>query len=47
MLNREEGMTTYFTGGTVYRAFLSPIDYHRSHDLINGTIEKFEVVDGI
>ncbi|KLO15130.1 phosphatidylserine decarboxylase [Schizopora paradoxa] len=35
-----------FVGGTVYQAFLSPVDYHRWHTPIDGTIEKIEVLPG-
>ncbi|KZP29036.1 phosphatidylserine decarboxylase [Athelia psychrophila] len=46
MLDRDEENAAYFAGGTVYQAFLSPLDYHRWHAPIDGTIEKFEVIDG-
>lgn len=46
MFNKDEGMAQHFEGGTVYQAFLSPLDYHRWHSPIHGTIEKFEIVCG-
>ncbi|KLO15131.1 phosphatidylserine decarboxylase [Schizopora paradoxa] len=39
-------MARQFEGGTVYQAFLSPVDYHRWHSPIDGTIEKIELVPG-
>ncbi|KAI0069279.1 phosphatidylserine decarboxylase [Artomyces pyxidatus] len=46
MLNRDEEMAAYFNGGTVYQAFLSPLDFHRWHAPVNGTIEKAVLLDG-
>ena len=36
----------YFTGGTIYQAFLSAKSYHRWHSPVSGTIKKVAVVDG-
>ncbi|KAI0069296.1 phosphatidylserine decarboxylase, partial [Artomyces pyxidatus] len=46
MLNRDKDMAGCFNGGTVYQAFLSPLDYHRWHAPFNGTIEKVVMVGG-
>ncbi|KAI0069297.1 phosphatidylserine decarboxylase [Artomyces pyxidatus] len=46
MLNRDEEMAAYFNGGTVYQAFLSPLDFHRWHAPLNGIIEKIVRLDG-
>ncbi|KAF7976510.1 hypothetical protein HWV62_6319 [Athelia sp. TMB] len=46
ILNRNESFYEYFIGGTVYQAFLSPLDYHRWHAPVSGHIEKIEVIDG-
>ena len=46
MLNRDDEMVKYFAGGTVYQAFLSPLDYHRWHSPIDGVIEKIIKLDG-
>lgn len=46
ILNRNDTFYNYFVGGTVYQAFLSPLDYHRWHVPVNGTIEKVEVIAG-
>jgi len=35
-----------FVGGTVYQAFLSPVDYHRWHSPIDGTIVKIVILPG-
>lgn len=40
MLNRDNKMAEYFEGGTVYQAFLSPLDFHRWHSPVDGVIEK-------
>jgi len=35
-----------FVGGTVYQAFLSPVNYHRWHSPISGTVKKLDQVAG-
>ncbi|KAJ8502729.1 hypothetical protein ONZ45_g11488 [Pleurotus djamor] len=39
-------LSTQFTGGTVFQAFLSPFNYHRWHSPVNGRIIDAYVVDG-
>ncbi|KAG2364763.1 phosphatidylserine decarboxylase [Suillus spraguei] len=46
MFNRSDEYAKLFEGGTVYQAFLSPLDYHRWHSPIKGTIKDIVVVDG-
>ncbi|KAI0069276.1 phosphatidylserine decarboxylase [Artomyces pyxidatus] len=46
MFNRDEEMAAYFTGGTVYQAFLSPLDFHRWHAPVNGVIERAVRLEG-
>ncbi|KAG1904727.1 phosphatidylserine decarboxylase [Suillus fuscotomentosus] len=46
MLNRSDYYAKLFEGGTVYQAFLSPLDYHRWHSPIKGTVTDIVVVDG-
>ncbi|KZP29087.1 phosphatidylserine decarboxylase [Athelia psychrophila] len=46
ILDRDDKMVAKFAGGTVYQAFLSPLDYHRWHAPIDGTIEKIVNIDG-
>lgn len=46
MLNRDVEMAAYFNGGTVYQAFLSPLDYHRWHSPVDGVIEKVVLLPG-
>ncbi|KAH7890907.1 phosphatidylserine decarboxylase-domain-containing protein, partial [Phlebopus sp. FC_14] len=48
MLDGEKGLAyaEKFVGGTVYQAFLSPIDYHRWHSPVKGTILDAYVVPG-
>ena len=45
MLNMSD-LAKRFRGGTVYQGFLSPINYHRWHSPVSGTIYKTELVDG-
>ncbi|EGN97311.1 hypothetical protein SERLA73DRAFT_92387 [Serpula lacrymans var. lacrymans S7.3] len=45
MLNNDS-FAPQFAGGTVYQAFLSPLDYHRWHSPVNGTIEKTVLLPG-
>lgn len=46
MLNRDDNYAQLFEGGTVYQAFLSPVDFHRWHSPIKGTIEDIVTVEG-
>lgn len=46
MLKDEADMVSYFTGGTVYQAFLSAMNYHRWHSPVNGRISRIKHVDG-
>lgn len=46
MLNRDDDYAQKFVGGTVYQAYLSPLDYHRWHAPVDGTIKKAVVVPG-
>ena len=46
MLNRDEVYGNKFIGGTVYQAFLSPLDYHRWNAPVDGVILKAVVVPG-
>lgn len=46
MLDRDESTTQYFTGGTVYQAFLSPYDYHRWRAPVSGTVVKADIIPG-
>lgn len=46
MLGKNEDDAKYFTGGTVYQAFLSPQDYHRWRSPIDGKIVRAEVIPG-
>ncbi|OBZ67911.1 Phosphatidylserine decarboxylase proenzyme 3 [Grifola frondosa] len=46
MLNRDDEFAKQFVGGTVYQAFLSPLDYHRWRSPVDGTIAKVVVVPG-
>lgn len=46
ILNRDDEMAAKLVGGTVYQAFLSPLDYHRWHAPVDGTIEKIVTIDG-
>lgn len=46
ILQRDDETARYFTGGTVYQAFLSPYDYHRWRAPVSGTIVRAEVVPG-
>jgi phosphatidylserine decarboxylase len=45
MLNREE-YANKFINGTVYQAFLSPLDYHRWNAPVDGVIVKTAIVPG-
>ncbi|ESK90051.1 phosphatidylserine decarboxylase [Moniliophthora roreri MCA 2997] len=45
MLNRDE-LYENFVGGTVYQAFLSPLDYHRWHAPVDGVVKKVVLVPG-
>ncbi|KAK7030972.1 hypothetical protein VNI00_013920 [Paramarasmius palmivorus] len=36
----------YFIGGTIYQAFLSPLDYHRWHAPVDGTVTKTVIIPG-
>ncbi|KAH6908025.1 phosphatidylserine decarboxylase [Coprinopsis sp. MPI-PUGE-AT-0042] len=40
MLNRDEHDAERFVGGTVYQAFLCPLDYHRWHAPVDGVVAK-------
>ncbi|KAH7890911.1 phosphatidylserine decarboxylase [Phlebopus sp. FC_14] len=48
MLDGDNGLgyAEQFVGGTVYQAFLSPLDYHRWHSPVKGTILDAYVVAG-
>ena len=46
MLNRDVELAKEFVGGTVYQAFLSPLDYHRWRSPVDGIIEKVVIVPG-
>ncbi|KZP26283.1 phosphatidylserine decarboxylase [Athelia psychrophila] len=46
ILNRDAEMVPKFVGGTIYQAFLSPLDYHRWHAPINCTVERIVTVKG-
>lgn len=46
MLNRDVELAKQFVGGTVYQAFLSPLDYHRWRSPVDGVIEKVDIVPG-
>jgi len=46
MLYRDDKMAHCFEGGTVYQAFLSPLEYHRWHSPIDGVIEDFLIIPG-
>jgi len=46
MLNRDEQYAEQFINGTVYQAFLSPLDYHRWNAPVDGVIKKAVVVPG-
>ncbi|KAH7890908.1 phosphatidylserine decarboxylase [Phlebopus sp. FC_14] len=48
MLDDEKGLgyAEQLAGGTVYQAFLSPLDYHRWHSPVKGTILDAYVVPG-
>lgn len=46
ILQRDDETARYFTGGTVYQAFLSPYDYHRWRAPVSGTIVRADVVPG-
>jgi phosphatidylserine decarboxylase len=46
MLNRDDEYADKFINGTVYQAFLSPLDYHRWHAPIDGQIVRAYVVPG-
>ncbi|KAI0045726.1 phosphatidylserine decarboxylase [Auriscalpium vulgare] len=46
ILDRDQEMAEQFIGGTVYQAFLSPLDSHRWRAPVNGTIEKVVSLDG-
>ncbi|KAH7890910.1 phosphatidylserine decarboxylase [Phlebopus sp. FC_14] len=48
MLDGEKGLgyAEQLAGGTVYQAFLSPLDYHRWHSPVKGTILDAYVVPG-
>jgi len=46
MLNRDETYANKFVNGTVYQAFLSPLDYHRWNSPVDGVILKTVLVPG-
>lgn len=46
MLNRDETYANKFVNGTVYQAFLSPLDYHRWNAPVDGVILKTVLVPG-
>ena len=46
MLDRDEEYANKFIGGTVYQAFLSPLDYHRWNAPVDGVIVKTAIVPG-
>ena len=46
MLNRDETYANRFVNGTVYQAFLSPLDYHRWNAPVDGVILKTVLVPG-
>ncbi|KAI0069295.1 phosphatidylserine decarboxylase [Artomyces pyxidatus] len=46
IFNHDKAMAAHFNGGTVYQAFLSPLDFHRWHAPVNGTIEKIVQLGG-
>ncbi|KAH6911377.1 phosphatidylserine decarboxylase [Coprinopsis sp. MPI-PUGE-AT-0042] len=46
MLNRDEHDAERFVGGTVYQAFLCPLDYHRWHAPVDGVVAKVVQVPG-
>ena len=46
ILNCNDEDAAAFAGGTVYQAFLSPLDYHRWHSPVKGTITKAYIVPG-
>ncbi|KAH7924815.1 phosphatidylserine decarboxylase-like protein [Leucogyrophana mollusca] len=45
MLNNDP-LASEFDKGTVFQAFLSPLDYHRWHSPVNGKIKKIVQVEG-
>jgi phosphatidylserine decarboxylase len=46
MLDRDEESANKFTGGTVYQAFLSPLDYHRWNAPVDGVIVETTIIPG-
>ena len=42
----DDPLTEAFVGGTIYQAFLSPVNYHRWHSPVDGTIVKAYHVPG-
>ncbi|KIJ65510.1 hypothetical protein HYDPIDRAFT_88603 [Hydnomerulius pinastri MD-312] len=46
ILNGDKEYAALFDGGTVYQAFLSPLDYHRWHSPVDGVIKKTVLLDG-
>jgi phosphatidylserine decarboxylase len=46
MLNRGEHDAECFVGGTIYQAFLCPLDYHRWHAPVDGVVTKVVEVPG-
>ncbi|EAU82979.1 phosphatidylserine decarboxylase [Coprinopsis cinerea okayama7 len=46
ILNKNDEDADKFVGGTIYQAFLSPLDYHRWHAPVDGEIVKTVLVPG-
>lgn len=45
IFNRDD-LTDYFTGGTIYQAYLSALSYHRWHSPVDGTVTAAYIVPG-
>ncbi|WP_028715709.1 phosphatidylserine decarboxylase family protein [Pantoea ananatis] len=45
MMNNDP-LVEFFTGGTIYQAFLSALSYHRWHSPVSGRIFKTKIIDG-
>ena len=42
----DDPLASQFDGGTIYRAFLSALSYHRWHSPVDGTIVKAYNIPG-